>query len=83
MDIQTVRMIMEKVTEINAITGEVIERSMTDAELAQRKKDQEEAEKLALAKSKELEEKAAAKALAEAKLEALGLTADDLKALGL
>jgi len=74
---------MEKVTEIDAITGEVIERPMNDEELAQRKKDQEEAEKLAATKVKELADKATAKALAEAKLAALGLTADDLKALGL
>ena len=78
MDIPTVRMIMEKVTEIDAITGEVIERPMNDEELAQRKKDQEEAEKLAAAKAIELAEKATAKS---ALLERLGITADEAKLL--
>jgi hypothetical protein len=78
MDIQTVRMIMEKVTEINAITGEVIERPMNDEELAQRKKDQEQAEKLAAAKAKELADKAIAKSVL---LERLGITADEAKLL--
>jgi hypothetical protein len=78
MDIQTVRMMMEKVTEINAITGEVIERPMNDEELAQRKKDQEEAEKLAAAKAKELADKAIAKSVL---LERLGITADEAKLL--
>jgi len=69
---------MEKVTEINAITGEVIERPMNDEELAQRKKDQEEAEKLAAAKAKELADKAIAKLVL---LERLGITADEAKLL--
>ena len=69
---------MEKVTEIDAITGEVIERPMNDEELAQRKKDQEEAEKLAAAKAIELAEKATAKS---ALLERLGITADEAKLL--
>ncbi len=78
MDIQTVRMMMEKVTEIDAITGKVIERPMNDEELAQRKKDQEEAEKLAAAKAKELADKAIAKSVL---LERLGITADEAKLL--
>jgi hypothetical protein len=78
MDIQTVRMMMEKVTEIDAITGEVIERPMNDEELAQRKKDQEEAQKLAAAKAKELADKAIAKSVL---LERLGITADEAKLL--
>lgn len=78
MDIQTVRMMMEKVTEIDAITGEVIERPMNDEELAQRKKDQEEAEKIAAAKAKELADKAIAKSVL---LERLGITADEAKLL--
>ena len=78
MDIQTVRMMMEKVTEIDAITGEVIERPMNDEELAQRKKDQEESEKLAAAKAKELADKAIAKSVL---LERLGITADEAKLL--
>jgi len=63
----------------NTETGEIIERDMTAKELAQHEKD------LANAKAEQIkkQEKATAKAAAEAKLTALGLTADDLKALGL
>lgn len=54
-------------------------REMNDAEFAQYEKDLATAEA-----QKQLEtDKAAAKAAALAKLEALGLTVDDLKALGL
>ena len=60
-------------------TNEVIDREMTDAEYAEHQKQQ--AEGLAMAKAKE--EAEAAKASAQSKLEALGLTVDDLKALGL
>lgn len=63
----------------NVETGEVIEREMNPEELAQYQKDQTEAE---LAASKQAEAEAAKEA-ATAKLSALGLTADDLKALGL
>jgi uncharacterized membrane protein YqiK len=67
------------VLEHNVETNEVIEREMTDVEYAEYQKQQE-----AIAKSAELQAKAEAeKAKATAKLEALGLTADDLKALGL
>jgi len=60
----------------NADTGEIIDREMTEIELAQYN-----AHNAAL---EELDKQAeAAKALAQSKLEALGLTADDLKALGL
>jgi hypothetical protein len=62
----------------NLETDEVIDREMTKAEYA---------EHLAALKPKPLteeEQKAAAdKAAAQAKLEALGLTTEDLKALGL
>jgi len=63
----------------NTETGEIIERDMTAKELAQHEKD------LANAKAEQIkkQEKAIAKAAAEAKLTALGLTSDDLKALGL
>lgn len=63
----------------NLATNEIIDREMNEAELAQLEQDKaafvarEQFEKNALAK----------KAAAEAKLAALGLTADDLKALGL
>lgn len=63
----------------NVETGEEIERQMTDEELAQRANDEAIYQQLM-----ELQAQAAAKkAAAEAKLAALGLTADDLKALGL
>ncbi len=74
---------MEKIIEVNCETGEVIERELTTAEIAQRKIDAENE----IARTKaiaEAEAKAiAAKAEAEAKLTALGLTSEDLKALGL
>jgi hypothetical protein len=64
---------------VNATTGEEIEREMTSQELSQW--NTEIAENVA---RKELEAQAEAdKIAAQAKLEALGLTADDLKALGL
>ncbi len=66
------------IREHNVTTDEVIDREMTDEEYAEYQKQQE-----AIAKSAELQAKAEAeKATATAKLEALGLTADDLKALG-
>ena len=63
----------------NIETNEIIVREMNDAELAQFEQDglDYEQEKLAVAEAK------TKKAAAEAKLAALGLTADDLKALGL
>jgi hypothetical protein len=60
-------------------TDEVIDREMTDAEFAEYKKQQAEGVLMAEAKA-QLE---AAKESAQAKLEALGLTVGDLKALGL
>lgn len=64
---------------VNTTTGEEIEREMTDDEFlayqAEKAKDALKAQALAEAE--------AAKSAAEAKLAALGLTADDLKALGL
>jgi uncharacterized membrane protein YqiK len=67
------------IREHNVTTDEVIDREMTDEEYAEYQKQQE-----AIAKSAELQAKAEAeKATATAKLEALGLNADDLKALGL
>ncbi len=63
----------------NVATGEIIERELNEKELAQLEID------IAAAKTKAEQDaaKAAKKAAAEAKLAALGLTADDLKALGL
>jgi glucosamine 6-phosphate synthetase-like amidotransferase/phosphosugar isomerase protein len=63
----------------NVETGEIITREMNSEELAQ-----DAADKSAYQAFKEAETKAEAeKIAATAKLAALGLTADDLKALGL
>ena len=68
---------------INCTTGEVTERELNAEELAQEAKDVKEvkAEKIAEAKKQSVIDEA--KAAAQAKLEALGLTVEDLKALGL
>ena len=72
---------MTTAIEVNCATGEVTERELTAAELAQREADatayaaeqaEREAEKAAVA---------AAKASAESKLAALGLSADEIAAL--
>jgi hypothetical protein len=67
---------MEMIKIHNAATGEVIEREMTPDELAQLTNERANA-------AERIATKEEAKASAEAKLQALGLTADDLKALGL
>ena len=67
------------IREHNVETNEVIDREMTDAEFAQYEERQALDEKEAKAKEKAEADKAAA----QAKLEALGLTVNDLKALGL
>jgi hypothetical protein len=65
--------------EINVETGDKTERPLTDAEIADLEQiTVEGAEQMAAYKAKEQQ-----KLAAEAKLAALGLTADDLKALGL
>jgi hypothetical protein len=63
----------------NTQTDEVIEREMTDAEFAAYQLNKEKSQE----RQAELEAKAQAKATAEGKLAALGLTTDDLRALGL
>jgi len=68
-----------KVTFLDLESNEFIERDMTAEEIAQYEKDQADAQKEMQIKSQE----AAKKAAAEAKLAGLGLTAEDLKALGL
>lgn len=68
-----------KITDYDAITGEAIVRDMDDSELLQVEK-LKEAEKT---KDAELEKQRLLKEAAEAKLAALGLTTDDLRALGL
>ena len=60
-------------------TDTVVDRKMNDAEFAQYEADQQQQ---AIIKA-EAEAKAQAKAAAEGKLAALGLTTDDLRALGL
>lgn len=67
------------ITEVNCETGEVIEREMTVEEAKQRAADDAT---YAKAKADEVTAQAAKEA-ATAKLAALGLTTDDLKALGL
>ena len=72
---------MSKVIEIDCSTGESVERDMTEAELeaqaamqAQAEADRAEAERIAA-------ETQAAKESAQAKLSALGLTAEEIAAL--
>ena len=67
------------ITEHNSTTGEYIEREMTDFEWEQT----QIVEARDAAKAAEIAALAQAKQAAEAKLAALGLTTDDLKALGL
>ena len=68
---------------IDCETGEIIERELNEEELAQQEEDTE----TGIAIQSELDalraESEAAKTVAEAKLKALGLTTDDLAALGL
>jgi hypothetical protein len=68
-----------QVKEHNIETDEIIVRDMTDFELAEYEAFQE----AELQKIEDAKIAALAKAAAEAKLAALGLTTDDLKALGL
>ena len=63
----------------NLETNEIIDREMTNAEFAKYEAEQE-AEAI---KASEAAAKAEAKASAQAKLSALGLTVEDLQALGL
>jgi hypothetical protein len=64
---------------VNTETGEEIVRDANEQELAQIEIDSANA----LARKAEAQAKAQAKATAEGKLAALGLTTDDLRALGL
>ena len=64
---------------VNCETGETVERELNKAE-----KDQQKIDELEVAAQKsEAEAKAQAKVAAAGKLAALGLTTDDLRALGL
>jgi hypothetical protein len=64
---------------LDAQTGEEVTKEMNAAEFAQYKSDQSDYE----IQQAEKANKAKAKATAEGKLAALGLTTDDLRALGL
>jgi hypothetical protein len=67
-----------KITEIFALTGEVVERDATKAELEQSKKDQEQFAITQTNRETEAQEKAATKA---ALLERLGITAEEAQLL--
>jgi len=67
--------------EHNCETGETVEREFTAAEYAQAELDQQTFEADQAARLAEETAKAAAKASAESKLAALGLTADEIAAL--
>ena len=73
----------DKTTITNALTGETIEREMTEAEQAERDAFLAKVESEAKVEANEQAAKQSAKEAAQAKLAALGLTTDDLKALGL
>jgi hypothetical protein len=64
---------------VNCETGEITERKLNAQEIAQQEIDNAHFQKI----QAEAEAKAQAKAVAEGKLAALGLTTDDLRALGL
>jgi hypothetical protein len=68
---------------INCETGEVTERELNSEELAQQEIDEAAYNAIEAIRQAEAEAKAQAKAAAEGKLAALGLTTDDLRALGL
>ena len=82
MDWRQVKM-NDLITIYDHATGETIEREMTNEEQAIRNKEVADWLEAKAIKDAELAQTEAAKAAAEAKLAALGLTTDDLKALGL
>jgi hypothetical protein len=69
------------ILELDAETGKVVERAFTAAERKQREKDEAESKARAQATADETAAREAAKASALAKLEALGLTADEAQAI--
>ena len=69
------------ITEVNCATGEVITRPYNDDDLAQHEKDLVTWAKEKEERETQEEARAAAKASAEAKLAALGLTAEEIAAL--
>jgi len=72
---------MTNAIEVNCETGEVIERPLTAEELAQREVDAAAGIVAEAARVAILEAAQAAKESAQAKLTALGLTADEIAAL--
>lgn len=72
---------MADVTEIDCLTGEVVERDFTEEELAQRAADLAAFEEAEEARVAQEEAKTAAKASAVEKLAVLGLTEEEVKAL--
>ena len=74
---------MHKISIADAITGETIEREMTEEELEFYEADSARRSKIIQAAEAAKAEAATKKTAAEAKLIALGLTLDDLRALGL
>jgi hypothetical protein len=68
--------------EVNCTTGEVIERPLTAEEISQREANATAAAIERAAREAEEAAKAEAKASAEAKLAALGLTTEEIAALG-
>jgi adenylate kinase len=68
---------------VDAETNETIEREMNDAEFAEYQESINRQNELVAAREQATAEAAAKKAAAEAKLVALGLDLDDIKALGL
>ena len=67
--------------EFNCTTGEVIERPLTDAEMAEREASRIAHEAQVAEDESRKEAEATAKASAQAKLTALGLTAEEIAAL--
>ena len=67
--------------EVNCTTGEVLEIELTDAEVAQLAVDAEEAQRKRWEQEAADAAVAAAKQAAHSKLEALGLTAEEIAAL--
>jgi hypothetical protein len=72
---------MADILEIDVLTGKRVERNYTAAEKKQRDKDIAAAAAAAQAADDEAAAREAAKASALAKLEALGLTADEAQAI--
>lgn len=67
---------------VDCSTGVTSEVELTDEEIAQQEKDALEAQERNAREAAEIKTKAEAKASAQAKLAALGLTAEEIAALG-